>query len=720
MTGERRKCLGGLGYPHRPRGFYPIVKVMLVFTALGLFGHLDAHGQRAPRVLIDASLEFTFAWSTDWWEGTLAQSYLRPLGFGYTLSQKTLDSAIFHYDVLVLEQTATNIQVTKPLARLLQSYVNDGGGLLLVGKGWAWQTYAPHQPNERYPLDYLASFFGIKFATEVATKPYRVLSHEITSGVSTFDNGGSSAGVLSLPSGAEVLVEDNQGKVLVGALRYGNGRVLVLAENDCLAPQLPGTPRNITFLQNAITWLAAGMAARDTGVPIPYRIYPESTITLGGATLLYAASLGARTHFLLDKFSNAYNRLRGLMGTELGQSLKVVALATGGGGYSGEKEIGVGVLASDYYTVAVLAHELTHSWVLPGYEEFWMGEGWASLAAIRVTASMGYESDARAERTSYDRAFRQVDPAGTQLDLSTSVHAYEPGYAAGPVYMGKGMWVIETLENQYRADLMKRYVQLKRKYLAEGTSMSTDRTVYYLSLAAGDDLYAYFQSIGTSTLSPKPVLPVVYLTRPEANEDSVSITAPILITFSNSIDCATLNASTISITGSKSRTIPGGLSYLDSAQTVVFTPTTVYQPGETIKVRVSNALRDAHGNPLDGNGNGIAEGSNDTYVFTFKVTMLTGVEKVRTATPMVFRLHQNHPNPFNRRTRVSYVLLRPEQITLKVYDSLGRNLATLVNEMKSEGQYEVDLDMHHLPSGIYYYKLLTSDFADYRSMILVR
>jgi len=711
--------------------FYKMSKALALVLAFSLCHHPELFAQRAPRVIIDGSLEFTFLWSTDWWEGTLAKSYLQPMGFEYTLSQETLDSTVFNYDVLVIEQTTVNIQVSKPLGRLIQGYVNHGGGLLLVGKGWAWQNIAPHSPNEAYPVDYIASFFGIQFTTATAAKPYTVLPHEITTGVSDFDNGTSAAGILLLPSGAEVLVKDGQGRPILGALRYGNGRVVALAENDCLAPQLPGTPRNVLLLQNALSWLKAGMAAQNTGMAIPYRIYPERSLTLGGATLLYAASLGTRAQFLLTRFPTVYGALRGLMGTELTRLIRVVALASGGGGYSGGNEIGVGVLASDYYTLAVLAHELTHSWVLPGYEELWMGEGWASLAAIRVTTGMGYESNARAERASFDGSFRQVDPTGTQLDLSTSSHAYEPGYPPGPAYMGKCMWVIETLENQFRKDLMKRYVRLKRKYLTEGTTMFTDRTVYFLSLAAGYDLYAYFQRIGTTALVPKSVLPVVYLTSPEAGADSVSTTAPIVITFSDSMDSATLNSATFLVTGSRSGIIAGSVSYLDSTQSAVFTPTTGYEPGETITVRLSKAIpiKDKDGNPLDGNGNGIADGGSDSYVFSFKVTPVTDVKKMMAAMPQEARLEQNYPNPFsatggsafggNPRTRIAFVVPRREHVSLKVYDTLGRELTTLVDGMKNPGRYEVQWNATGLPSGIYYYRLRVGGLTSTRKMTLI-
>ena len=71
-----------------------------------------------------------------------------------------------------------------------------------------------------------------------------------------------------------------------------------------------------------------------------------------------------------------------------------------------------------------------------------------------------------------------------------------------------------------------------------------------------------------------------------------------------------------------------------------------------------------------------------------------------------FRLEQNFPNPFNPTTKISYSIKEEGLVKLKVYDMLGKEVATLVNEKQPEGYYEVEFSANGgLPSGIYFYKM---------------
>ncbi|MCE7855272.1 MAG: T9SS C-terminal target domain-containing protein, partial [Ignavibacteria bacterium CHB3] len=96
-------------------------------------------------------------------------------------------------------------------------------------------------------------------------------------------------------------------------------------------------------------------------------------------------------------------------------------------------------------------------------------------------------------------------------------------------------------------------------------------------------------------------------------------------------------------------------------------------------------------------------------------TTTVGIEDEETPMATEFRLEQNYPNPFNPNTVISYQLPVISNVTLKVYDILGNEIATLVNEEKPAGTYEVEFNSHSglsgirdLPSGIYFYQLLVS------------
>jgi hypothetical protein len=89
-------------------------------------------------------------------------------------------------------------------------------------------------------------------------------------------------------------------------------------------------------------------------------------------------------------------------------------------------------------------------------------------------------------------------------------------------------------------------------------------------------------------------------------------------------------------------------------------------------------------------------------------------------TPTEFILYQNYPNPFNPSTVISYQLAVGSRVTLKVYDILGNEVATLVNEEKPAGSYEVKWSAESLSSGVYFYQLIAGSYLETKKMILLR
>jgi hypothetical protein len=85
-----------------------------------------------------------------------------------------------------------------------------------------------------------------------------------------------------------------------------------------------------------------------------------------------------------------------------------------------------------------------------------------------------------------------------------------------------------------------------------------------------------------------------------------------------------------------------------------------------------------------------------------------------------FRLDQNYPNPFNPSTSIKFNIPEKDFVTLKVYDVLGNEMATLVNGIKEAGNYEVNFDAGQLATGVYIYKLQSGNLVDTRKMILLK
>jgi photosystem II stability/assembly factor-like uncharacterized protein len=85
-----------------------------------------------------------------------------------------------------------------------------------------------------------------------------------------------------------------------------------------------------------------------------------------------------------------------------------------------------------------------------------------------------------------------------------------------------------------------------------------------------------------------------------------------------------------------------------------------------------------------------------------------------------FLLNQNYPNPFNPTTNIKYKIANNKFVSLKVFDILGKEIETLVNEKQSPGTYEVNWKASTYPSGVYFYRLVTDGFTDTKKMILLK
>jgi hypothetical protein len=98
----------------------------------------------------------------------------------------------------------------------------------------------------------------------------------------------------------------------------------------------------------------------------------------------------------------------------------------------------------------------------------------------------------------------------------------------------------------------------------------------------------------------------------------------------------------------------------------------------------------------------------------------TGIEETSPAIPTQFSLEQNYPNPFNPVTNFQFTVPHSSFTILMVYDLLGREIATLVNEVKQPGTYTVQFDGSGLASGIYFYRLDAGRFNKIQKMILMK
>ncbi len=100
---------------------------------------------------------------------------------------------------------------------------------------------------------------------------------------------------------------------------------------------------------------------------------------------------------------------------------------------------------------------------------------------------------------------------------------------------------------------------------------------------------------------------------------------------------------------------------------------------------------------------------------------LSGVSAVSPDTkPSTYSLDQNFPNPFNPTTTIRYSLAHRSQVTLAVFNMLGENVATLVNEMQESGTHDARFDASGLASGVYFYRILAGDFVATRQLVVMK
>ena len=133
------------------------------------------------------------------------------------------------------------------------------------------------------------------------------------------------------------------------------------------------------------------------------------------------------------------------------------------------------------------------------------------------------------------------------------------------------------------------------------------------------------------------------------------------------------------------------------------------------------ALPIAKMSTLPAGGSGITPPGSTAPPTRFQYTVgIVGIEPVSNEVPNVYKLYTNYPNPFNPVTGIKFDIVKNTNAKLFVYDILGRVVETLVNGDITAGKYEVNFDGSSFSSGVYFYKLVTSDFVDTKKMLMLK
>ena len=114
------------------------------------------------------------------------------------------------------------------------------------------------------------------------------------------------------------------------------------------------------------------------------------------------------------------------------------------------------------------------------------------------------------------------------------------------------------------------------------------------------------------------------------------------------------------------------------------------------------------------------DGNTEIYYKRNPTGNVTGIEDTEFQIPTKFSLMQNYPNPFNSSSTIKYSIPKSSQVTLKIFNTLGEEIETLVNEEKPVGTYKVNWNAVNLPNGVYFYQLKAGDFIQTKKMILLK
>jgi hypothetical protein len=168
---------------------------------------------------------------------------------------------------------------------------------------------------------------------------------------------------------------------------------------------------------------------------------------------------------------------------------------------------------------------------------------------------------------------------------------------------------------------------------------------------------------------------------------------------------------------------------IDIAIVALFFVTTAFP-----QYQITNSVIGSGGNVISNSNNNIVSTVGEAFIgkstnvvnqnqigfwYVYQETTITDVEEEETI-PTVFKLEQNYPNPFNPSTKIKFAVPEKSNVLIKVYDILGSEVATLVNEEIDAGWYENNFNAVGLSSGVYLFRMEAGNYVSTKKMIMLR
>ena len=423
-------------------------------------------------------------------DGRFGQQYLKDFKC-YSNAGNLADLDLSNVNLLVFLDCEEKCPYTEKDFAVINNFVNDGGGVVVLGN------------HDRVAQNKLAQNFGASFEANIIGD---LIAKGIDAGkVETQGN----ATWISFTGSKQwnSYVETVDGKSVLAMSKCGKGNVVIASRS--LAGSNPDASDSI----NSKIWipvLKAAAAGKVVERDKPFQIkgWEEQghSVEEFGFTLHYNDYLAPYADAMSKVISRCMPMIEKRMGIPLssGMATDVALLASGGGGFSSGKLIGLAVFWGGFPEredpmIEFITHESVHSWVLP-YAEIW-NEPIATYVGDLVMADMGYEEEsARLIAACIERA-KSSDPSFSLYDLNgKSVKDGVPDLPSdkvNDVHWGKSFWIFEQLRKE-NPDFIADYFKAKREYAVEGKIQKYDEnnTVAVMSIAMGKDMFPWFRSIG--------------------------------------------------------------------------------------------------------------------------------------------------------------------------------------------------------------------------------
>ena len=464
------------------------------------------------RILVDTSRD------TGWSDGLIR---IEPDNIYQTTNNRDyLSGAVLkNYDVLTI-CSSTPLKYTDAELQLIREFVENGGGLLL-GSSTSRFERDVHEPISELGVNQVASLFGARFLPlpegqgemDTDANPLRgytkknlhLTDHEIADGLGIDDLALTCCGILDVPADGSVFLEHSETGEPIGAcLDFGSGRVLLI--NTYLF-QKENHPVSGRF----IDWLGINRVSLTTDVQaIPDEILIEEQVREDGKIKIFY------THFVEDRVDMCMafaKKLAKEMLSKFPESEKIdwnidlIPSCVHEYSFSWEGSImTIGACVGPprlAYSLGVEASGLLADKTSFGKAAEVLFDGFQFFFGIWAMKLLGFEREAAVMVAETERLFRENDEAENLIDIA---RVYEQRSR-------KPIWILNALLQQYGEDVFVRLTALfsekqsdTEENMPDTTFSEVDRYVYYLSRAVGEDLFPWFEEIGT-TVDPLPLLP---------------------------------------------------------------------------------------------------------------------------------------------------------------------------------------------------------------------